>query len=91
MKQLLIEIAKFLLKMALDKTVREALPKIYETLDTSIPKALVAGAPPIIIKSEITHAAAKLSRKGIPPTAVEAIALLYNPVKNALRTQNKLQ
>lgn len=89
MKQLLVELAKVLLRFALDKAVREGLPKIYEKLDISIPVAIVNGAPPSVIESEISHVASSLNKGKASKSTVEALALLYNPIMNAVRTQRK--
>lgn len=89
MKNLLVQLAKALLKLALDRAVREALPKIYEKLDISVPIAIVNGAPPAVIESEITHLAKKFTKNTVPDSTIEALALLYNPVKNAVRTQRR--
>jgi len=89
MKSLFVQLAKILLRLALDRAVRQALPKIYEKLDISVPIAIVNGAPPIVIESEITHLARKYSNNIVSDTTIEALALLYNPVKNAVRTQRR--
>jgi hypothetical protein len=89
MKSLLVQLAKVLLRLALDRAVREALPKIYEKLDISVPIAIVNGAPPAVIESEITHLAKKFTKDTVPDSTIEALALLYNPVKNAVRTQRR--
>lgn len=89
MKAIFVQLAKILLKLALDKAVREALPVIYEKLDISVPVAIVNGAPPAVIESEITHLAKKFTRDTVPDSTIEALALLYNPVKNAVRTQRR--
>lgn len=89
MKGLFVQLAKVLLRFALDKAVREALPKIYEKLDISVPIAIVNGAPPAVVESEISYLAKKFSNGQVSDTTIEALALLYNPVKNAVRTQRK--
>lgn len=89
MKSLLVQLAKVLLRLALDRAVRQALPKIYEKLDISVPIAIVNGAPPAVIESEITHLAKKFAKDTVPDSTIEALALLYNPVKNAVRTQRR--
>lgn len=89
MKSLLVQLAKVLLRLALDRAVRQALPKIYEKLDISVPIAIVNGAPPAVIESEITHLARKFTKDTVPDSTIEALALLYNPVKNAVRTQRR--
>jgi hypothetical protein len=91
MKALLVELAKALLRFALDKGVREALPRIYEKLDISVPVAIVNGAPPAVVESEISYLAAKFNKGIVSDSTVEALALLYNPIKNATRTQRKPQ
>lgn len=91
MKKLFVRLAKILLRLALDKAIRQVLPKIYENLDISVPIAIVNGASPTVIQSEISYLAKKFSKEEVSDTAVEALALLYNPIKNAVRTQRKTQ
>lgn len=89
MKAILVRLAKILLRLALDKAVKDALPKIYEKLDYSIPTAIVNGAPPVIIESEIKYMAEKFGKGKASDVTIEALALLYSPIKNAIRTQRR--
>lgn len=89
MKSFLVGLAKILLRLALDRAVREALPRIYEKLDISVPIAIVNGAPPAVVESEISYLAKKFSKGNVSDSTIEALALLYNPIKNAVRTQRK--
>lgn len=89
MKSFLVGLAKILLRLALDRAIREALPRIYEKLDISVPIAIVNGAPPAVVESEISYLAKKFSKGNVSDSTIEALALLYNPIKNAVRTQRK--
>lgn len=87
MKPFLIRIAKVLLKLALDETLRRGLPKIYAELDAEMPKALANGAPPKMIENQIVHAIAKASGGKVSPGAVELVTMLYDPIKAAIRNK----
>ena len=87
MKPLLIRIAKALLKLALDETLRRGLPKIYAELDAEVPKALANGAPPKMIENQIVHAIAKASGGKVSPGAVELVTMLYDPIQAAIRNK----
>ena len=89
MQAFLVGFPKILLRLALDKAVKEALPRIYEKLDISVPIAIVNGAPPAVVESEFSYLAAKFNKGQVSDSTIEALALLYNPIKNAVRTQRK--
>lgn len=84
-------LGKFFLKMAADKALMKALPKIYEKLDQQIPIALFNGASPIIVKSEIEHTVMKTIKKPATKEVVELISALYDPIQNADRIQRRVR
>jgi hypothetical protein len=89
MKQFLISLAKAMLKLAIDKTLEKALPRIYEQLDTRIPVALFNGATPEIVKSEIEHVVGQVTGKPVTKDIVDLVVTMYDPIKNAQRTQRR--
>ncbi len=89
MNRFLFNLAKTILLSLLDKSIKAALPKIYEKLDVTIPVALFNGASPRIIKSEIEHVVMKTTGRPANEDVIDLIAALYNPLKNAERIQRQ--
>jgi hypothetical protein len=89
MKRILFNLAKAILRSLLDETMRLALPKIYEKLDMKIPVALFNGASPKIIESEIEYTIGQVTGKLVTKEVVAIVAALYDPIKNAERTQRR--
>lgn len=87
MKTFLIALAKFLLRAAIDKTLMEALPRIYEKLDTKIPTALLNRASSAIVKSEIEYTIEQVTRKPATEDMINLVVALYDPIQNARRIQ----
>ena len=85
MKQLLIHLAKMLLKAALDAAVRKALPKIYERLDADLPQVLSMNPAPIVVESVVAQSIAAATKKRATESQIEAVLGLYDPIKAALR------
>lgn len=84
MKTLFVELGRTLLRLALDRAVREALPRIYRRLDMEMPQLLSYGTPAQVkaeIASVITHEAGKQPK----PSQIEAVIGLYSPVAGAIR------
>ena len=89
MKRILFNLAKAILRSLLDETMRLALPKIYEKLDMKIPVALFNGASPKIVESEIEYTIGQVTGKPVTKEVVAIVAALYDPIKNAERTQRR--
>lgn len=89
MKRILFNLAKAILRSLLDETMRLALPKIYEKLDMKIPVALFNGASPKIVESEIEYTIGQVTGKLATKEVVAIVAALYDPIKNAERTQRR--
>lgn len=88
-KQVLLFLAKSLLKIAVDKTLEKQLPKIYEKIDTKIPTALFNGASSTIVKSEIEHVIGQVTAKPVTKEILDLVVTLYDPIKNAERIQRR--
>lgn len=88
MKRFLVELARVLMRFALDRAVREGLPLIYRRLDVELPNLLLTGTPEQV-KSEIAGAITATTHKIPKPSQVEAVIGLYSPVAGAIRALTK--
>jgi hypothetical protein len=88
MKLFLVELGRALMRLALDRAVREGLPRIYKRLDVELPNILLNGTPEQV-KSEITGAIAATTHKIPEKSQVEAVIGLYSPVSAAIRAFTK--
>jgi hypothetical protein len=84
MKHLLIRLAKVLLKLAMDKALEQALPKIYKQLDAEVPKLLMNQAPPSVVQSAISSAIVKSTGGKLNKDMLDLVVLAYDPIKAAL-------
>ena len=85
MKFLLIELAKLLLKAAMDKALRKALPKVYAQLDSDLPQVLSMNPAAIVVESVVAQSIAQATGDRATAEQIEAVIGLYDPVKAALR------
>jgi hypothetical protein len=88
MKTLFVELGRVLLRLALDRAVREALPRIYNRLDVKMPE-LLSTATPTQVKREIADAISATSGKVASSSQIEAVIGLYSPVAGAIRAFTK--
>jgi len=84
MKHLLIRLAKVLLKLAMDKALEQALPKVYKQLDAEVPKLLMNQAPPSVVQSAISSAIVKSTGGKLNKDMLDLVVLAYDPIKAAL-------
>lgn len=84
MKLFLVELGRTLLRLALDRAVREALPRIYRRLDLEMPQLLSHGSPEQV-KAEIASVITREAHKTPKPSQIEAVIGLYSPVAGAIR------
>ncbi len=84
MKHLLIRLAKVLLKLAMDKALEQALPKIYKQLDAEVPKLLMNQAPPSVVQSAISSAIVKNTGGKLNKDMLDLVVLAYDPIKAAM-------
>jgi len=85
MKELLIKIAKWLLKAAMDKALRENLPKVFAKVDHDVPTLLSAGAPPELITQCISTAISEATGKPALKDQIDAVVGLYSPITPAIK------
>jgi hypothetical protein len=84
MKHLLIRLAKALLKLAMDKALEQALPKIYKQLDAEVPKLLMNQAPSSVVQNAISSAIVKSTGGKLNKDMLDLVVLAYDPIKAAL-------
>jgi hypothetical protein len=84
MKLFLVELGRILMRLALDRAVREALPRIYRRLDLEMPQLLTHGTPDQV-KSEIATVITQESSRITTPSQIEAVIGLYSPAAGAIR------
>lgn len=89
MKGFFIFLSKLLLRAAIDKTLKDQLPKIYSRLDTKIPVALFNGAAPSTVQSEIEFVIGQVTRKPVTKDVLDIVTTLYDPIQNAGRIQHR--
>jgi hypothetical protein len=89
MKELLIKIAKWLLKAAMDKALRENLPKVFTKVDEQMPALLEHGAPPEVVAHAISSAIGEATGKPALKTQIDAVIGLYNPITAAIKSFRK--
>jgi hypothetical protein len=88
MKLFLVELGRAMMRLALDRAVREGLPRIYKRLDVELPNLLLTGTPEQV-KSEIAGAITATTHKIPEKSQVEAVIGLYSPVSAAIRAFTK--
>ena len=76
---LLLTLADVLVKMAMDRTIKAALPAIYRRLDDELPDWLVGGLTPEAVSGRVAKAVSDLTGKSVSAEQVNAIARLYDP------------
>jgi hypothetical protein len=81
MKAFLIRLAKAILKMAMDETLRRGLPQVYKQLDAEMPQTLA----PRAVEQKFAHAIANATGGKVSRETIELVALLYDPIKAALK------
>lgn len=84
MKHLLIRLAKVLLKLAMDKALEQALPKIYKQIDAELPKLLMNQAPPSVVQNAISTAIVRGTSGKLNQDLVDLVVLAYDPIKAAV-------
>jgi hypothetical protein len=84
MKHLLIRLAKVLLKLAMDKALEQALPKIYKQIDAEVPKLLMNQAPPSVVQNAISTAIVKSTGGKLNNDMLDLVVLAYDPIKAAI-------
>jgi hypothetical protein len=83
-EQILIRVARLLLRRVLRKALAAALPRVFRILDETLPRALTKQVAPVFIEGLIVDAIHRST--GIRPTAIEvqAVAALFDPLAAAV-------
>ena len=89
MKPLLIRTAKLLLRLAMDRALVQALPKVYERLDADLPQVLSVNPAPIVVESVIAQSIAAATKRRATDAQIAAVVGLYDPIAAALRNIKK--
>lgn len=89
MANVFLYLGKLFLKIAAEKMLGKSLSTIYEKLDYNIPVALFNGASPFVIRSEIQHTVASVTKQAASKEMIDLIAAVYDPIENANRTQRR--
>jgi len=86
MRSLLTHIANVLLKMALERGVRAALPRIFTILDRQMPMLLEQGEPAAVTVA-VADAISAATKGKVSPSQnqIEAIVGLYSPIAGAAK------
>lgn len=82
-KAFLVRLAKLLLKLALDESLRRALPQVYKKLDAEVPLLMANHAPPGKVQGAIASAIADATGARVTSDQIEAVIGLYSPVAAA--------
>jgi len=90
-EQILIRVARLLLRRVLRKALAEGLPRVFKLLDEKIPRALTQQVAPVIIEGIIGDSITRAT--GIHPSAVEiqAVAALFDPLAAAVPLARRKQ
>jgi TnpA family transposase len=85
MKSLLIKAAKWLLAAAMDKALRDNLPKVFTKVDREVPTLLSAGASPELVTQSISAAISEATGKPALKDQIDAVVGLYSPITAAIK------
>lgn len=80
-----LQIARTLLKLAVDRALQKELPAIFKRLDLTVPYMLMNKAQPLAVQSAVTEAIEEKIGGIATATQVAAVLGLYDPVKAAIR------
>jgi hypothetical protein len=80
-----LQVARILLKLAVDRALQKELPAIFKRLDLTVPYMLMNKANPLQVQAAVTEAIEEKIGGIATATQVSAVLSLYNPVKAALR------
>ena len=83
-EQILIRVARLLLRRVLRKALADGLPRVFKILDEAVPRALTKQVAPVFIEGIIADSITRAT--GIHPSAVEiqAVAALFDPLAAAV-------
>jgi hypothetical protein len=83
-EQILIRVARLLLRRVLRKALANGLPLVFKILDETLPRALTKQVAPVFIEGIISDSITRAT--GIHPSAVEiqAVAALFDPLAAAV-------
>ena len=80
-----LELGRVMLKLAVDRALRKALPAIFARLDMELPFMLINHAKPLELKAVVTDAIEEKIGHKATATQISTVLGLYDPIKAALR------
>jgi hypothetical protein len=80
-----LQVARILLKLAVDRALQKELPWIFAKLDLEIPFMLMNRAKPLQVQAIVTDVIEEKLGRTATATQVAAVLGLYDPVKAALQ------
>jgi hypothetical protein len=81
MRPIFLYLAKFFLRLAVDKALEKTLPKIYDQLDKDLPQLLYNNAPKEIVAFEISKVIAQNVKTAKYKPIVDIVTMLYDPAQ----------
>jgi hypothetical protein len=80
-----LQVARILLRLAVDRALQKELPAIFAKLDIELPYMLMNKAKPLDVEALVTDAIGEKLRRVPTPTQISAVLGLYDPIKAAIR------
>jgi hypothetical protein len=80
-----LQVARILLKLAVDRVLQKELPAIFAKLDVELPFMLINRAKPLQVQAAVTEAIEEKIGGIATATQVAAVLGLYDPVKATIR------
>ena len=85
LRTIALELGRVALRLAVDRALRQELPKIFARLDMELPFLLINKAKPLEVQAVVTDAIEEKLGGIATATQVSAVLGLYDPVKAAIR------
>ena len=80
-----LELSRVVLKLAVDRALRQELPGIFAKLDLELPYMLASRAKPPEVQAVVTDIIEEKIGHKATATQVNTVLSLYDPVKAAIR------
>ena len=80
-----LQVARILLKLAVDRVLQKELPAIFDKLDVELPFVLMSNANPLEVQAVVTDVIEEKIGRTATATQVAAVLGLYDPVKAAIQ------
>jgi uncharacterized membrane protein YgcG len=80
-----LQVARILLKLAVDRALQKELPAIFAKLDVELPFMLINRTKPLQVQAAVTDVIEEKLGRTATATQVAAVLSLYDPVKATIR------